>query len=301
MSSTTPEAIPPVNPVEQPKAPSRRLKMGVAGVSISLFALLGCPGGSSAPEGEGPNTVVDGDSQTFSSNEGPGLAKDKIPQRFLVDEMIASGKRISVSAFLGRTTVDLDTRTWPAELSPIDITVTALGTNDGNINTDTGELNVPMSQFPAFEPDTYLTEDGELSPEATTHTSAYLERMQAKCDVLVGVNTHAANWPSLATTGPIINNSHSSLLQTRAALGRGEGVYVDWDSFAVQNPGWFREESRDVHFEGLTGTEPGYSAYRRVLVTGADVCEGLINDPTPNQYIEITPDNIDALALQHSP
>lgn len=301
MSNTTPEAIPPVNPVEQPKAPSRRFWLGVAGVTTSVLAFLGCLPSDPAPEGEGPATVVNGDSLTFSSNEGPGLAKDKIPQRYLVDEMIASGKRIRVSAFLGRTTVDLDTRTWPAELSPIDITVTALGTNDGNTDTNTGELNVPMSQFPAFEPDTYLTEDGELSPEATTHTSAYLERMQAKCDVLVEVNTHAANWPSLATTGPIINNSHRSLLQTRAALGRAEGVLVRWDDFAEQNPDWFREGSRDVHFEGLTGTEPGYSAYRRVMVTGANVCEGLINDETPNQYVEITPDNIEALALQYSP
>ena len=76
-------------------------------------------------------------------------------------------------------------------------------------------------------------------------------------------------------------------------MGLGEGVVVDWNAFASENPDYF--EGNGAHLAGEDAMAPSYIAYRRMFTTAVKVCNDFNNDPAPGQHVLITPENIEAL------
>lgn len=218
---------------------------------------------------DGRNVGVAGDSLTFSSNEGPGIYDGKIPKSLIVDELTAKDFRVSVAARIGARTTDLASVSWKDE--EVDISVIALGTNDGARDSQTGERRVAQ---PLYE----------------ENFEAYMDQVQADCDVIVGVKEEPS-W-GLDESGPVINN------YLRYQASARSGVFVNWDSFAQTNPGFFGPDG--IHFAGTTGLEAGFAGYRRAMTVGAGICDAMLDHPEVRQFVELTPDNIDDIeqALQ---
>lgn len=297
----------PTSNVASESQQNNRFFRGIAAAAAGLLGLAttGCLPAPTEPRGEpgNPTVVVGGDSITVQANSGPlEPVRDRDPEQasetYLVDELVARGYRVSLSAEIGAKTADLQYVEWPQDLGEgTDIAVFAFGTNDGHLDAATGEPKVPMSQFPVFDTEHYYPEDsGDPEAPITSHLRDHLDAVQPRCTALIAPQKYPG-W-GLNETGQIIYDSYVSLIKTRAALGLGEGVVVDWNEFAGEHPEYF--DASGVHLAGEDGMAPAYLAYRRMFTTATSVCDGFNNDPTPGQHTVITPDNIDALEQQYS-
>jgi lysophospholipase L1-like esterase len=205
---------------------------------VFISACLPSPSPVQGPIG-GEAVGVIGDSQTYIAEEGPGLEYPD-PDQFLTDLLVADGRRVSISAFIGAGTHDLsDLEPWP---EPLDILAIALGANDMRVDEATGLPQVSLA-------------------EASDSMTSYLQAAGFGCLVLVGI-PETTPW-GLDQTGPAWN----SFLQSSAA-GRG-GVFVDWNAQTASNPGFLTAD-------GIHQTPTGQAAFREAIRAGVNQCASLL-------------------------
>jgi hypothetical protein len=246
---SNPETFVAEMPVAQPERFSRLKKLiAPAAAALAVTACLPASSAWTGPE-NGIKVALVGDSQLDQAQKNPAQ-----PGGDPISRLHALGFTTSYSFNTGACIGDTQDEYYcnnptsfqgfPAPNEDIDVSVTALGTNDNKINPATGEPIILFSQ-------------------STANYEAHLNETGAECDVIVGiVETDNPEW-GLNITGPVFNNYLRDLAVLR------NGVYIDWAAEVAANPSY-------VGSDGVHQTAEGKGAYLDNIEQGVQECAAKI-------------------------